>query len=156
MSRIHANIIFGICLMVLAVVMYGFTFQFPEQTLAFSPKMFPRFMSVCLFLLAALLLGQGVGEQRRVASPAGKIEVGAERSFFIRLGIAILISYAYTRLLPLTGYVAATPFFIAGIMILFKEKNWVKIAAVSVITTGALYILFRIIFKVPLPRFALF
>jgi uncharacterized membrane protein len=142
--------------MVLALVMYALTCQFPEQTLAFSPKKFPRFVSSCLFLLSTLLVGQGIGEQRKAASPAGKIGAGADRSFLIRLGIAILISYAYTRLLPLTGYVAATPFFIAGIMILFKERNWVKIAATSGITTGALYILFRIIFKVPLPRFALF
>ncbi len=156
MSRIHANVIFGVCLMVLAVVMYALTCQFPEHTLAFSPKKFPRFVSMCLFLLSALLVGQGIGEQRRAAPPAEKRGAGADRAFFMRLGIAILISYAYTRLLPLTGYVAATPFFIAGIMILFKEKNWVKIAATSVITTGALYILFRIIFKVPLPRFALF
>jgi len=156
MSRIHANIIFGVCLMVLAVVMYAFTFQFPEHTLAFSPKKFPRFVSICLFLLSALLVWQGIGEQRKAAPPPGKSGAGVERAFLMRLGIAILISYAYTRFLPLTGYVAATPFFIAGIMILFKERNWVKIAATSVITTGALYILFRIIFKVPLPRFALF
>lgn len=155
MSRIHTNIIFGVCLMVLAVVMFALTYQFPAQTLAFSPKMFPRFVSICLFLLSALLVGQGLGAKRGPA-PEEKREAGVNRAFLARLGIVILISYAYTRLLPLTGYVAATPFFIAGIMILFKEKNRVKIAATSVLTTGALYILFRIVFKVPLPRSAFF
>jgi len=59
-------------------------------------------------------------------------------------------------LLPITGYVVATPPFIAGIMLVFNEKRWYKIVATSIITTSLLYILFRIIFRVPLPRFSLF
>jgi len=72
------------------------------------------------------------------------------------LFLGILIGYAYTRLLPITGYVVATPPFIVGIMLVFNEKHWLKIVSTSIITTSLLYILFRIIFKVPLPRFSLF
>jgi uncharacterized membrane protein len=70
--------------------------------------------------------------------------------------LGVLIGYAYTRLLPVTGYVVATPPFIAGIMLVFRERRWLKIVATSIITSSLLYILFRIIFKVPLPRFSLF
>jgi len=41
-------------------------------------------------------------------------------------------------------------------MLVFDEKRWLKIVATSIITTSLLYILFRIIFRVPLPRFSLF
>jgi len=155
MSRIDTNIIFGVGLMTLSAVMFALSYQFPAQTLSFSPKIFPRFVCICLFLLSAILFAQGIAAKQGTASE-GKSETGVNRAFLTRLGIVIMISYAYTQLLPVSGYVLASPLFIAGIMILFKEKSWVKIAATSVVTTGALYILFRIVFKVPLPRFDLF
>lgn len=154
-SRIDKNIIFGVCLMTLSVVFFTLSYQFPAQTLAFSPKIFPRFVCICLFLLSAIVFVQGIAAKQG-AVLEGKSETGVNKAFLTRLGIGILISYAYTQLLPVAGYVSATPFFIAGIMVLFKEKSWVKIAATSAMTTGILYILFRIVFKVPLPRFDLF
>ncbi len=149
MSRIETNIIFGVCLMILSVVVFALSFQFPEQTLAFSPKIFPRFVSICLFLISAILFVQGIRADKKTKPDVNK-------AFLKILATGILISFAYTQLLPVIGYVASTPFFIAGIMLLFKEKSWVKIAATSVITSVILYILFRIVFKVPLPRFDLF
>lgn len=149
------EIIIGIFLMILSVAFYVLTYQFPQQTLAFSPRIFPRFVSVCLFLISCILMIQGITAVRgslRKKSLATIIDT----AFLIRLFLGILIGYAYTRLLPITGYVVATPPFIAGIMLLFNEKRWLKIAATSIITAGLLYILFRIIFRVPLPRFSLF
>lgn len=154
-NRIDKNIIFGVCLMTLSVVFFTLTYQFPAQTLAFSPKIFPRFVCICLFVLSVIVFVQGIAAKQG-AVLEGKSETGVNKAFLTRLGIGIPISYAYTQLLPVTGYVLVSPFFIAAIMLLFKEKSWVKITATSVVTTGALYILFRIVFKVPLPRFDLF
>jgi putative tricarboxylic transport membrane protein len=149
------EITIGVCLMILSVLFYALTYQFPEQTLAFSPKIFPRFVSTCLFLISAVLLIQGITAVRK-GSGEKKPELTIDKAFLTRLLLGILIGYAYTRLLSVTGYVVATPLFIAGIMLVFNEKRWLKIVATSIITTSMLYILFRIIFRVPLPRFSLF
>ena len=149
------EIIIGVFLMVLSLVFYLLTYQFPHQTLAFSPRIFPRFVSVCLFIISCVLLIQGItAVQGRTGEKS--LPPTIDKVFLIRLFLGILIGYAYTRLLPLAGYLGATPPFIAGIMLVFNEKRWLKIVATSVITTGLLYILFRIIFRVPLPRFSLF
>jgi hypothetical protein len=150
----RAEIIIGAFLTVLSVVFYALTYQFPSHTLAFSPKIFPRFVSVCLFVIASVLVIQGIIAVRR-SSPEKKVEGTMDKAFLIRLFMGLLIGYAYTRFLHTAGYVVATPPFIAGIMLVFNEKSWLKIVATSIITTGLLYILFRIIFKVPLPRFSL-
>jgi putative tricarboxylic transport membrane protein len=149
------EIIIGVFLMVLSLVFYLMTYQFPRQTLAFSPRIFPRFVSACLFLISCVLLLQGITAVRRRTGEKTLAPI-IDKVFLIRLFLGILIGYAYTRLLPLTGYLVATPPFLAGIMLVFNEKRWLKIVATSVITTGLLYILFRIIFRVPLPRFSLF
>jgi len=153
------EIIIGAFLMILSVAFYALSFQFPEQTLAFSPKIFPRFVSICLFIISAVLVIQGVTAVRRRSeemAPKPITEKALPKTFFIRLVLGILIGYAYTQLLSVTGYIVATPPFIAGIMLVFNEKRWLKIASTSVITTCLLYILFRIAFRVPLPRFSLF
>lgn len=155
MDKRRANLVFGFFVMLLSAVFFVLSFQFPEQTLAFSPRIFPRFVSVCLFLVAAVLFGQGVAAQterpRRQNSTAG-----ADRAFWIRLSAGILLAFGYTRLLPIMGYVVATLPFIGGIMLIFKEKSRIRVATNSIVTTALLYVLFRIVFKVPLPRFDLF
>lgn len=153
------EIIIGVFLMTLSVVFYTLSFQFPKQTLAFSPKIFPRFVSVCLFIVSAALVLQGITSVRRLSrekTPDLIAEKTLNKVFLIRLFLGVLIGYAYTRFLSITGYIVATPFFIAGIMLVFNEKRWLKIVATSVVTTSLLYILFRIVFRVPLPRFSLF
>jgi len=149
------EIFFGLFLMALSVLFYGLTYQFPRQTLAFSPKIFPRFVSACLFVVAAVMVGQGIAALRR-GSPAGPPRPPADRAFLIRFSLGLLMGYAYTRLLTLTGYLVLTPPFIAGVMLVFKEKRWLRIVATSIITPIVLYLLFRKVFKVPLPRFNLF
>jgi len=153
------EIIIGVFLMILSVVFYALTYQFPKQTLAFSPKIYPCFVSVCLFIFSFVLVVEGMLAVRR-SSREKKLKPDLDKALnkeiIIRLSLGTLIGYGYTVLLPVTGYVVATPPFIAGIMLVFNEKHWLKIVATSIITTGLLYFLFRIIFKVPLPRFSMF
>jgi hypothetical protein len=40
-------------------------------------------------------------------------------------------------------------------MLIFAEKKWYRIVLVSTITSAILYSVFRMIFRVPLPRFSL-
>jgi len=149
------EIFLSIVFMVISMTIYILTYQFPQQTVALSPTVFPRFVSTCLFIISLTLLIQGIAgvkkdsEQKKVQSTIYKV-------FILKLLLMILLAFFYTRILPLAGYIVATPPFLAGAMLLFNEKRWFRVMAVSIITTVLLYILFRIVFKVFLPRFSLF
>ena len=148
------EIFFGSFLMVLSLVVFALTFQFPKQTIALPPTIFPRFVSVCLFILALILCIQGImGLKARSASE--DLTGTFDKKFLLRLFLMLIVAFAYTRLLPYTGYVIATPPFVAGTMLLFHEKRWGWIVVISLSTSAILYVLFRMLFKVPLPRFNL-
>ena len=149
------EIFLSIVFMVISMTIYILTYQFPQQTVALSPKVFPRFVSICLFILSVTLLIQGIAGVKK-DSEQKKVELTLNKIFIIRLLLMIILAFFYTRILPLAGYLVATPPFLAGAMLLFNEKRWFRVMAVSIITTALLYILFRIVFKVFLPRFSLF
>jgi hypothetical protein len=148
------EIFFGTFLMILSVAVFALTFQFPKQTIALPPTVFPRFVSTCLFILATILLIQGILALKHNSGHTKPLRV-LDKSFLLRFTFMTILAFAYTRILPLTGYVITTPPFVAGTMLLFNEKRWGRILAVSAVTSGLLYVLFRMLFKVPLPRFDL-
>lgn len=145
------DIYIGLGLMGLAAIFYALTFQFPKQTLAMSPTLFPRIISAGLFVLALLLVLQGGQRKANTSERPEKISIP-----WARFLLMVLIAFLYTRFLEIASYVVATPFLIAGLMIIFYEKRWSLITVVSLSVTFILYILFRIVFKVPLPRFEFF
>jgi putative tricarboxylic transport membrane protein len=147
-SMAKRDIYFAAILMSLAALFFGLTYYFPRQTLAMSPRLFPRVICGGLFILSAVLLFQSFRQRKlTVQDREGKWGIP-----WPRFSILILIAFAYTRILEEAGYVLATPPLIVGVMLLFNEKRWMRIAAVSIFTTMVLYILFRLVFRVPLPR----
>ena len=148
------EIVFGLVLMGVSVLMFALTYQFPRQTLALSPGVFPRFVSTCMFILATILVIQGISGLRQQAGQRMP-DFQLEKAFVIRIVAMVALAFAYTKILPLVGYMLATPPFVAGTMIIFHEKRWYWIVGVSLLTSGVLYMLFRMLFKVPLPRFNL-
>ncbi|GAK57378.1 hypothetical protein U27_04345 [Candidatus Vecturithrix granuli] len=148
------EIAFGLVLMLLSVIMFALTYQFPRQTLALSPRVFPRFVSTCMFILATFLVIQGIAGMRQQGEQHAPV-FRIEKAFAIRIVSMIALAFAYTRILPLVGYILATPPFVAGTMIVFHEKRWYWIVGISLLTSIVLYLLFRMLFKVPLPRFNL-
>lgn len=145
------DIYIALGLMIFSAVFFGLTFQFPKQTLAMPPALFPRIISLCLFIMATILLFQGW--QKR----ALRLKIIEKTHFpWGRFLAMIILAFVYTRVLELASYILATPFLIAGLMIIFYEKRWLRITLVSLTATFAIYFIFRIFFKVPLARFELF
>jgi putative tricarboxylic transport membrane protein len=148
-----SEIVFGSIFLFLSMFFFALTFQFPEVTIALSPTVFPRFVTVSLGFLSLLLLAQGI--RKRLGSRGEKHKVRVDRPYAIRFLLLASIAFVYTRILETTGYLLATPLFIAGAMLVFNEKKWHRIALISILTTAVLYGVFRMIFRVPLPRFPL-
>lgn len=148
------EIVIASVLIVISVTVYTLTYQFPHQTVALPPTAFPRFVSACLFILAVILLYQGiVGVKKQTASQPAKVPV--DKVFWVRFGVMFLAAFAYTSLLPVVGYVIATLLFVLGIMLLFNERRWLWLIIVPITTSIALYFLFRRVFHIPLPRWNL-
>jgi len=149
------EIILSIFFMIISMTVYLLTYQFPKQTVALSPKVFPQFVSACLFILALVLLIQGITGIKK-ESKQKKVKLALNNIFLLKILIMIILAFFYIRILPLAGYIIATPLFLAGSMILFNEKRWFLIVTFSIFATVLFYILFRIVFKIPLPLFNLF
>ena len=148
-----SEIVFGAIFMILSAFFFAMTFRFPEITIALSPTVFPRFVTICLFVLSLLLLIQGLRKQ--VTSQEKRTKVKLDRAYLLRFILTAAVGFLYTRIIRYTGYIVATPLFIAGTMLIFAEKKWYRVVLVSIITTATLYGVFRMIFRVPLPRFSL-
>ena len=149
------EIILSIFFMIISMTVYVLTYQFPKQTVALSPKVFPQFVSACLFILSLVLLIQGITGVKK-ESEQNKVKLALNNIFLLKMLTMIILAFFYTRILTIVGFVVATPPFIVGSMLLFNEKKWFLIVTVSIVATALLYIFFRIVFKIPLPRFNLF
>lgn len=122
----------------------------------FSAGSFPTGVTILLALLSLALL---------VRSFMGKGETRwPERPVLVRvLGMAALIlayvvffvffgEYAYDALLPAgTGFSTATFLFLAAAQFLTGYRNPLRIALIAAAVTGALYVIFGLLFQVPLP-----
>jgi putative tricarboxylic transport membrane protein len=148
-----SEILWGSFFALLSALFFAQSFRFPEQTIALSPAVYPRFVTVCLFLLSSLLVGQGV---RKRLSGSGARPAGprVDRTYVVRFALLAAAAFLYTRLLPSAGYLVATPLFVAAAMLLFGERKWYRVVLVSILTTAVLYGVFRMVFRVPLPRFS--
>lgn len=150
------EIILSIIFITVSIVVFTLTFQFPHQTVALAPTAFPRFISVSLMILSMVLLAQGIKDTAKDVSVQKKEKLKDNNVFIYTLILMIFLAFLYTRVIGKLGYLLTTIPFIAGNMLLFKERRIILIIGISLITTALLYFLFRIVFKIPIPRFALF
>lgn len=160
---LHREVIIGVVLMTISALFFVVTWSFPIEGQYVSPRVFPRFVTACMFILAGILvfnnLRPGTGSDKntapseKIGSPRGVWPfIVHNRLFFI----FAIIAFAYTRIIDHLGFVASTLALLAITVFLFKERRWTVITAVSVLGTSVFYYVFRTIFKVPLPRFDLF
>ena len=146
--------------MLLSALFFAGTWSFFDDGGYVSPRVFPRIISGCMFILASIMVIQSVlGHQssgQQETQQNTEIDTDKIRQTWWRIGAAVLVCFAYTQLIERVGYLVSTALFLAAMILLFKEKRWYIVATVSVLGTTVFYTVFRLIFKVPLPRFDLF
>lgn len=156
----NRTILIGVSLMVLSALFFAGTWSFFDDGGYVSPRVFPRIISGCMFILATLMVGQSVLEHRspvlKETQHDTRIKHAESRRTWWRIAAAVLVAFAYTQVIEHLGYLVSTALFLAAMIVLFKEKRWYVVATVSILGTTVFYTVFRLIFKVPLPRFDLF
>lgn len=151
MGRI--DIICGLVTGAISMLFFAGTLSFPKSSIGIDPRAYPLFVIFATFALSIALIVQGVMKTIRSKEPSGKtLPRGKTALRLLGLAAGMLV---YVFILEPAGFVIATPFLVALTMVLFEEKKPVKIALVSILTTVILYLVFRTVFRVPLPRSAI-
>ena len=149
-KTLFVDMVTGIVLMLLAAFWFYEANKMMKVDLGIGPGGYPKFVSVCLFLLGFLLTLQSV--IKGLPKPEGKID----RKAMLRTVIYVGITFIYVQAMRYLGFLLLTPLYLFFACCFFKYRKKVVAAIASVGVTVILYVVFRIIFHVALPVFRLF
>lgn len=156
----NRTIVIGVLLMFLSALFFAGTWSFFDDGGYVSPRVFPRIISGCMFILATIMVGKSIIEHRssvlKETQHDMQLETTVNRRTWWLIVAAVLVAFVYTQVIDQLGYLVSTALFLAAMIVLFKEKRWYVVGTVSILGTTVFYTVFRLIFKVPLPRFDLF
>lgn len=138
-------------LMVVAAAMFIASGSLPEVDGAIGAGTWPRVLSAALFLLAVLLMFQGVTDRSGTPSPFDIHSPG-----FRRVLISVGIIVVFCILLKFLGFMLASAFLIPAIMRLMDEKRIPVLAGVTAGVLVFIYVVFSLILKLPLLQGSLF
>jgi hypothetical protein len=142
------NLIAAIGLIALALWYGVLASGLPERGIPNTPgpSFFPWIITASLAILATALLVQGLRAARRsdaLIAPGRPVVLGA---------VALTAFVIYLALLSVLGFLIASVPFFAGLMALYGERRPVWLVVGSVACPAALFVLFRHLFQIPLPR----
>ncbi len=135
----------------LVVCVYWLVYFLSTRGLPRETTVFPYFLMVVMPLVGVMIL---IGEYRKTRSTDPK-DAGKRRSlseFAVTLkNPAILygLSVFYLILFIYTNFLISTTVYLTGTMMIFKEP-WLKSAIIGVGLAVSLYVVFGVIFMVPL------
>ena len=153
----YKDVTIGAIFLSVSLAMFGLTFTFPDQTIALPPTAFPRFVTVCMTIFSSILIYQSWPRSApELGAPAKPLLERLRDGAVIRIAAMAVLGFLYTEIIDSLGYLITTGLFLAGSVLIFMERRLRVILPVAVIGTGVLYAVFRMLFKVPLPRFDLF
>ena len=157
---VNRTTVIGVLLMVLSALFFAGTWSIFDDGGYVSPRVFPRIISGCMFVLATLMVGHSIimhrASVRRPTPPDTQTEYSIGPRTWGHIAVAVLVAFAYTQVIEHLGYLVSTALFLAAMIVLFRERRWYVVGTVSILGTCVFYTVFRLIFKVPLPRFDLF
>jgi hypothetical protein len=104
---------------------------------------FPIVVGAALVLLGLWLVIAGPSPLARVVLPTGAVRT--------RMLVGAGVLGVYWAIVPWLGYTGATALVSAALFRAMGRYRWPVVAALAVLTTGALYLLFRVWLLQPLP-----
>ncbi|MFZ7090773.1 tripartite tricarboxylate transporter TctB family protein [Primorskyibacter sp. 2E233] len=113
-----------------------------------NAALYPRLLAG---LLLVLLVAQVVSDVRARGPSAGG-EPAATPDKVGQTGLAALGMFAYVALLPVLGFLLATPLFVLALLLMLGDRNPVTLAGVTLAITAGCLLVFQGLFNVNLPR----
>ena len=139
------DIVSAVILLALSVYVIVTAGSFPSDTRTLGPGFFPTLTAGLLAVFAGWQLIAALLRKKDGDSPAKP-----KHSLLAILAITAL----YIAVLPLLGFVIATPLFLIACGLVISEtgrQRWKTLVLSSVVTTGMLYTVFSVLLNVPLP-----
>ncbi len=126
--------------------------DFPKEVSnAPGPGFYPSFLGVILIILGALLLIQTLIDKKKKDIP---LALGSKQARFIYKIFGVVALYAIT--LPFTGFIATTFSFLIVMCYLMGLRSYKLLLIIPLGVTTVVFLIFDIVFKVPLPSQSLF
>ena len=125
-----------------------------DMHLGLTPRFFPKFIIVCMAILAGFILITGFLRPDVTREPPD----AARPKLLPRINalIILLVGFLYIYLLEWVGYIISTPLILAFYLWYFGARGWMKIGLMSFIVTGVLYYFFGNILQVLIPSGTIF
>lgn len=149
MTRNRERAIIGVGTIIFAALVWtqarDFSFQSVQRGL--GPALFPSLLVIAMGLLGVTFLFQAVISS---SSPEEETERAAPRTRYgvVVSFVAILLLYAFG--FSTVGWFPSTPIFLVVCMIIF-DVTWRKSIVIAFVVTGVVYVLFVVVFRLPLP-----
>ncbi|MGV8980587.1 tripartite tricarboxylate transporter TctB family protein [Clostridium sp.] len=109
-----------------------------------GPEFFPGLLALILIVLSAVLFISNYRSKDQ--SPTGLFDEYAIKAYITMAGLV-----GYLVLINIVGFIIATPILLFGLMRFYGMKQYPKLVLSSVIITGAIYGVFKLLLAVPLP-----
>ncbi|MGH2626934.1 MAG: tripartite tricarboxylate transporter TctB family protein [Anaerolineales bacterium] len=141
----RADAVIGLSLLVFAALYFQQSFAIrtgfaPDRL---GPTFFPRLLAGALALLALTLIARAAAD-RSERPPLPPARIG------VLIGVTGLTA-AYALLLPLVGFLLATPVLIGAVIALMGLREWRPLLVTAIAVTVVLYLVFARFLHVLLP-----
>ena len=145
------NVGISLVLLAVSVAMFVAASGLPASNDAsIGPGSWPKVLACMMGFLSILLLIQSLGDKSGREAP---FKPGPELK---RVCIGIVILAVFCALLYFVGFMIASAFMIPAVMLLMGEKRIPILAGLTVGVLVAVYIIFSVALKLPLPQGILF
>ncbi|MGD9867688.1 MAG: tripartite tricarboxylate transporter TctB family protein [Hyphomicrobiales bacterium] len=136
----------------LAVTGFLLTFTFEGQiaNYRYGPGMWPRALFAAMLAAAAIQLYFSLRSRKSQGDPATDESLDAIAVAGLPLRI-VAVPVVYMIVLPWIGFFAATPLFLAGVMLAMGERRPGRILAVTALIFALIVLVFIKLLYVPLP-----
>lgn len=115
---------------------------------ALQPELLAYISGGILAILGIVLFTQGL--RSHSVSP-----IDINKTGFLKISTVVVLTYIYIKVLPLVGFLTASPFFIAIFMVMLGIRHWKYLLAFSLILPFAMHYFFFYSFHIILPEGAL-
>lgn len=144
----RADQITGIVMLVFSITVAYASWQMPQRV-EFGPGMgfLPFWLAVIMVVLSALLfINASLKKKASAANPFPGF--GA----LLNVGMVIVGLGVYIAALEKIGFFISTILFILYLLAVVEKEGWIKSGIISLLATGSLYTIFRVLLEVTLPR----
>ncbi|MGE4282475.1 MAG: tripartite tricarboxylate transporter TctB family protein [Clostridia bacterium] len=151
----NKNLIGALLFLVFGILGYVSTFSFPQSVAKIGPDFVPKIVFGLTIILSIMLIVGHYSSRKKIASSQDKNAEEARREVKFKPNIILLIVvvllFAYVLLLESIGFMILTPILLFALITLLSpegENKYLRTAVISLVTTFAVYYVFRVFFNV--------